>query len=88
MATARIAFYEEFQRVQNALKKRLFNFKKVDFEGSAEQLLELGKSLRQGAFGDLGEAHCSLKLLLLGHDRLFSVSRPLRHILDFGTFSS
>jgi hypothetical protein len=46
MAASRVAFYEEFQRIQNALKKRLFNFKKVDFEGSAEQLMQLGKSLK------------------------------------------
>jgi hypothetical protein len=46
MASSRVAFYEEFQRIQSAVKKRLFNFKKVDYEGSAEQFLELGKTLK------------------------------------------
>jgi hypothetical protein len=41
----RTCFHDEFQRIQGALKKRLFSIKKVEFQGSAEQLLELGRGV-------------------------------------------
>lgn len=55
----RTCFHDEYQRIQGALKKRLFSIKKVEFQGSAEQLLELGRGVFPPKTPEDGQASAS-----------------------------